>query len=122
MSKELRRLNRSQLIEIIYELEKQDEQYLEEIETLRSQLESREIKISSSGSIAEAAMQLNGIFESAQAAAEQFLQSVRSAADHEKEKLIAEAKEKAAEILADAERKSAAILNQTLNVQNKETE
>ncbi len=46
----------------------------DEIERIRS---SREIEINEAGSIAEAALRLNGIFEAAQHAAEQYLMNVK---------------------------------------------
>lgn len=45
-----------------------------EIEEMKS---SREIELAEAGSIAEAALRLNGIFEAAQAAADQYLMNVR---------------------------------------------
>ena len=56
---------------------------VQENELLRSQLSdaqrrlaSREIRLRHAGSIAEAALRLNGIFESAQAAADLYLENI----------------------------------------------
>lgn len=91
--KEFRRLKRSQLIDIIYHLEKELEQQKNQIEELQKQLDDRTIRIQNAGSIANAALELNQIFETAQAAADQYTNSVEA----EVERIKAEARENAAE-------------------------
>ena len=78
--KELQHLSRVELIEIIYELQKQNEAAAAQVKRLEKALADREIHISNAGSIAEAAMGLNGVFEAAQAAADQYLLSLQAAA------------------------------------------
>ena len=66
---------------------------------------SREIKISQAGSIAEASMQLNGVFEAAQEAAKQYLENIeRLDLDRqvECEKAKKEARQEAEQILSRA--------------------
>ena len=46
-------------------------------------LEDRRILIEKSGSIAEAALRLNEVFEAAQAAADQYLENIRELGDQE---------------------------------------
>ncbi len=77
--KELRHLKRSDLIEIIYELQTQNKEASDRIDLLERELNDRRIKISEAGSIAEAALRLNGVFEAAQAAADRYLMSVKAA-------------------------------------------
>lgn len=77
--KDLRRLNRAELLDILYEQRKRYEDSLAENQALRQQLEDRTLRIASAGSIAEAAIQVNGVFEAAQAAADQYLASVKAA-------------------------------------------
>lgn len=77
--KELKHLGRKELIEIIYELQKREAQSQDTIERLNRKLADREIREKESGSIAEAALALNGVFEAAQAAADQYLISVKAA-------------------------------------------
>ena len=78
--RDLRRLSRRELIEIIYALKEKEEALTKENEDLRAALSNREIAISHAGSIAEAALALNDIFAQAQAAADVYLASVRAAA------------------------------------------
>ncbi len=76
--KELRKMSRTELIEIIYALQQNEKQLKNEIESLRKSLNEKTIIIENSGSIAEAALKLNHIFEDAQAAAEQYIQSIQT--------------------------------------------
>ena len=89
--KEFRRLKRSQLIDIIYHLEKEIEEQKKTIEDLQKQLEDRTIRIQNAGSIASAALELNQLLETAQATADQYTGSVEA----EVERIKAEAKEQA---------------------------
>ena len=79
--KEFRKLGRADLIEIIYQYQKREQALLEENAELRRRLEDRQLRIGELGSIAEASLALNGVFEAAQAAADQYLQNVQEAAD-----------------------------------------
>ena len=54
----------------VRELEKENEE-------LKAALEDRRILIEQSGSLAEASLKLNKVFEAAQAAADQYLENIR---------------------------------------------
>lgn len=75
--KELRRMSRPELIEIIYALKSNEESLQKKNAHLEEQLNDRTIQISEAGSIAEAALQLNDIFSTAQAAADDYLTSIK---------------------------------------------
>lgn len=75
--KELHKLKRAELLEMMLAQSREIEVLRAWIETLETKLADREIRIRESGSIAEAALKLNGIFEAAQAAADQYLENVR---------------------------------------------
>lgn len=62
------------------------------------------MKLENAGSIAEAALALNGVFEAAQAAADQYLAQVHAA--NEQSQQLAD------RIVADAQRKATAIVQQ----------
>lgn len=72
----LKKLSRQDLMEMLVESERHVEQLEKELEETRKQLEDRKIQIENAGSIAEAALKLNGIFEAAQAAADQYLENL----------------------------------------------
>lgn len=81
----------------------------EELSAAQKELERRKIAIATSGSLAEAALKLNGIFEAADQAAAQYLDSLRereSNAVH----IIVEAEAKAHAIINEAEVQRQAIL------------
>lgn len=75
--KELKRLHRSDLMEMLLQLSKENLQLRQELEEAKRLLREKEIKIQESGSLAEAALRLNGIFEAAQAACDQYEENVR---------------------------------------------
>lgn len=107
--KELRRLSRAELIEILYALQKQNEQLTEQNRQLAGQLEDRRLRMREAGSIAEAALQLNGVFEAAQAAADQYrfcAQEALSAA----EQRLAEAERDADAIVQQAEARAQRLI------------
>ncbi|MCD8022762.1 MAG: hypothetical protein LUF30_07270 [Lachnospiraceae bacterium] len=75
--KELRRMSRAELIEIIYALQQNEKAIRSQNDELTRQLEDKILRIENAGSIAEAALSLNRVFEDAQKAADQYLDSVR---------------------------------------------
>ena len=75
--KELRRLSRADLLEMLIDQSKEMEMLRQRLEVAEAALARREIIIGSAGSIAEASLKLNGIFEAAQAACEQYIENVR---------------------------------------------
>ena len=76
-NKELKRLSRAELLELLLEQVEENEALRAEIADLKGQLEDRAIKIENAGSIAEAALRLNGVFEAAEAAAKQYVDSLK---------------------------------------------
>lgn len=76
-AKELRRLRRSDLMEMLLQLSKENLQLRQELEEVRRQLEDKTIRIGETGSLAEAALKLCGVFDAAQAACEQYEANIR---------------------------------------------
>lgn len=66
---ELKHLSRRDLLEILVEQSRRIDELTSELEATRSQLENHIITCERTGSLAEAALALNGVFEAAQAAA-----------------------------------------------------
>lgn len=82
---QLKRLNRSKLLQMLLEIERENETLRARNEELEEKMRKRELQLAESGSIAEAALKLNGIFEAAQKAADQYVYNVqRRAARQEK--------------------------------------
>ncbi len=108
-------MNRSELVEIIYALQQEEEEIKKENEGLKAQLEEKNISVENTGSIAEAALKLNGVFEAAQEAADQYLESIKEQEEETKSKadgIIAEAEEQAAGIIKEAEEQAAQMMEE----------
>lgn len=88
---ELRKLKKTQLVELYVEQVKIIEELQEKVAMLETKISDRSIKIEESGSIAEAALKVSGIFESAQAAAQQYIDNIREL--KERQEQICAAKE-----------------------------
>lgn len=107
ISKELKKLNRRELVDVIYQLKKNEEQMQEKIAALEAELQDRRIHLSVAGSIAEAATDITGVFSVAQATADLYLREIASMkedAERECEKMIEEAKKKVEIIMDDGKR------------------
>lgn len=82
--RELRRLSRADLLELLLAESRENEQLRARLEEAEKKLESREITLQKAGSIAEAALRLNGVFEAAQEAAQQYLENVKRLAEEQR--------------------------------------
>lgn len=69
----LRHLSRRELLELLVEQGQRNEQLQQELSAAREELNTRRIAIQQSGTMAEAALRLSGVFEAADRAAEQYL-------------------------------------------------
>ena len=105
-TKDLRKLSRTELLEMLVEISQENEDIKADNAELRAELEDRRILVGKAGSIAEASMDLNGVFESAQSAAQQYLENIRRAsADAEgTSKLIVEKARAEAENMRESAR------------------
>ena len=108
ISKELKRLSRRELVDIIYQLKKNEQKMQEEIESLKNELQDKRIRISTAGSIADAAMSVTNVFSTAQMTADLYLREIsymKENTEKECEKKIEDAEKKVKKILADGEKK-----------------
>ena len=108
INKELKRLSRRELVDIIYQLKKNEQEMQEEIESLKTELQDKHIRISTAGSIADAAMSVTNVFSTAQMTADIYLREIscmREDADRECAKKIEEAEKRVRDILTDGEKK-----------------
>ncbi len=81
--KELQHLSRSDLLEMMLSLAEENERLKIRLRQARALLSDRRIVIDKAGSIAEAALQLNHVFEAADRAAKQYLENVRRMAEED---------------------------------------
>ncbi len=84
---ELRKLRRGDLLEILVEISEENDRLKKENAELQARLEEKVLIMNRAGSIAEASMQLNEVFETAQKAANQYLASIREINLMKKEEL-----------------------------------
>ncbi len=77
--KELRKMTRSELLELLIVQMEENEILQKKLDEAVAELDSRHLAMVNAGSLAEAALQINGVFEAAEAAAQQYLYNVRSA-------------------------------------------
>lgn len=106
IGKELRRLNRRELVDVIYQLKKNDQEKQEQIIALEEALQEKRIRLSVAGSIAEAAMDITNIFNSAQMTADLYLREIsamKEETERECAKMLEEARKQAEAILAEAQ-------------------
>lgn len=111
-AKELKRLSRTELLKMLLQQVEENENLRRELEEANLKLEQRAIVHENSGSIAEAALRISGVFDQAQQAADDYLESIRLAnAEPEAfaRMIQEEAQKKADAILSAAERRSARI-------------
>lgn len=86
--RELRKLSRADLLELLLEETKENEKLRIQLEQAQEQLADRRILIENAGSVAEAALQLNGVFQAAEEAAAQYLENVRRLAGEQSDTIL----------------------------------
>ena len=105
--KEFKQLSRAQLIEIIYQLQLQLDGLTERNQALEDALADKRLRISNAGNLAEAALEINDCFRSAQNAAEQYLNEIKlmqEETEAERQRILAQARAEAEEIIAGAKK------------------
>ena len=96
--KDLKKLNRYQLLELLIVQTDRADKLQAKLDAAENQLANQELQISSLGSIAEASLQLKGVFQAAQDAADMYIDAAKNADEIEEA-----AHKKAAEILIQAQ-------------------
>lgn len=113
---ELSKLNRKDLLEMLLKLSEENQELREKLKTAESALADRQIKIDSAGSIAEAALALNGLFEATQAACRQYTDNIESLSRRQETicaQLERESREEATALLEDARKQKDTMLRDT---------
>lgn len=97
--KNLRKLNRYQLLELLIVQTERADKLQAQLDEVVEQLNKQNLQFSALGSIAEASLQVSGVFQAAQKSADLYIDAAKKQA----EKIEEEAHIKAAEILAQAQ-------------------
>ena len=110
--KEFKRLSRSQLIDIIYQLQLKQEELTAENEELAKALADKRLRMSKAGNIAEAALEIHNVMQAAQDAANHYLEEVRIRVNNSCQRILKEANNKAAAIIEKAQLEAEEIIAQ----------
>ena len=103
---ELKKLNRTELLELLVEQSKRIDELQSRLDEAEAKLAERQILLDKAGSIAEASLRLNGVFEAAEEAAKQYLENIRRLSGEQEQvfaRMEAESKKKARAMLLKAE-------------------
>ncbi len=114
--KDLKSMNRTELIEIIYTLRQSAIELEKQNDELKEKLNDRIIRIQKAGSLADASVSLNNVFAKAQIAADEYLKSLEfadSQAEAWARSKREEANRTADEIVAKARQEAEALTSRT---------
>lgn len=75
--KELRRLSRAELLEMLLAQAEENRELRRRLEDAERALEDRRLEVARAGSLAEASLRLNKVFSAADEAARQYLENVQ---------------------------------------------
>ena len=119
--KDLKKLGRSQLLELMVAQGRELEEVRERLAEAEARLEERKLVVNEAGSIAEAALALNGVFEAAEAASAQYMENMEKArrgaevilnsAQEERRRLEEEAREQCRILEEETRRRCERMLN-----------
>lgn len=112
INKDLKRLSRRELVDVIYQMKKNEEQLQEQIASLEEALEEKRIRISVAGSVAEAATYITNVLNAAQTTADLYLNEIACMKDDAKKDcamMVEDAKQKVEKIMADGKKQYDAL-------------
>lgn len=114
--KELRKLSRTELLEMLIAQSEELKICQEKLAAAEENLQKREIIMDNAGSIAEASLALNGIFEAAQAACQQYTDNIRQLQIRQEiscARMEEESRTRVEQVLSEAEQKRISIERET---------
>lgn len=74
--KELRKLSRAELLELLLIQTRETERLRAQLQEAEAALADRQLRIAQAGNLAKAVLDINGVLEAAQAAADQYLENM----------------------------------------------
>lgn len=107
--KELKRLSRAELLELLLLQTRETERAQARAKQLEETLSKRQLKIREAGDLAHAVLAVNGVMENAQRAAKQYLENI--------EQMQSETKERCAEIIEKARQEAERIIREAKEAQ-----
>ena len=103
--KSLKKLTRYQLLELLISQTERADKLQARLDEMQKQMEAQKLELSTLGSIAEASLQLNGVFQAAQKAADLYVEAAKKHA----EEIEIYARDGATEILMRAQAEASRI-------------
>ena len=107
--RDLQKLSRTDLLELLLQQSRELKQLQNELDEAKLQLSNRELVMDRAGSIAEAALQLNGVFEAAENACAQYIENIKTLSGRQEEvcrQMEEETRQKCDKMLSDAKTQS----------------
>ena len=114
--KELKRLSRAELLEMLIDKSREIEALREQLDDALAQLNDRALRIENAGTMAEAALLVNGVLDAAQQAGAQYQENMRlrqSQMEEECARIEAESREEAGQMLAQTQQQCRQIEQDT---------
>ena len=112
---DLKKLSRADLLEMLIDQGEELQAVKEQLKATEEKLQQKELAIDEAGSIAEASLKLNGVFDAAQAACEQYMDNIKLLSERQQqicEQLEQESREEAEMRIATAKKNCEAMENE----------
>ncbi len=123
--RELKKLSRADLLQLLLDERRENEHLQQKLKEADEKLNERTIALEEAGSIAQAVMQLNGVFKAAEAAASQYVENVQRLSSEKEAKcwqMEIDAKARAQSIIDEAQDYSRKVHSETDKYQTLLTE
>lgn len=95
-------LSKNEMIMVMHDQEQEIERLKAKVAELQGAIDNYEIKISETGTLAEASAQINNLFEAAQATVETYIANIKKR-EEKSEQILADVQKQADEIISEAE-------------------
>ena len=102
MRNESMNLSKNEMMMVMHDQEQEIEKLKAEVAELQEKLDGYEIKVSESGSLAEASAKISGLFEAAQATVSTYVENMKKR-DARSEEILADVEKQAEQIISEAE-------------------
>ena len=102
MRNESMNLSKNEMMMVMHDREQEIEKLKSQVAELQAKLDGYEIKVSESGSLAEAAAKVSGLFEAAQLTVDTYLENMKKR-DEQAEAAFSDVQKQAEQIIAEAE-------------------
>ena len=103
--RQLRKASRPELLKMLQQCRQENDDLRQQLEQSQSQLQSRQLVVDQSGTLADAALRLSGIFEAAESACQYYTENIRTLSGRQEEicrKMEQESREKCDRMLEQA--------------------